>query len=219
MTTIIRTQVRNMPIGSRVLAREEGGQTPSLFGIRKGDSVQGIVREVRPASIGVELPGKGYGWAYGQGLDLSADEQPQDQYHEGSWVWAEVIGLDHGNECLALSIRSGRVYGVRQPPAPVFTYPFHLSLNELQRGRHLFASVQEVRETGLHVLAGDVPGWIDRKVANIPERETVADRYRVGQFIPVWVTGVNYEGGEFAAQTYPLSSPQLVTSNWEETIR
>lgn len=199
-------------------------QTPSLSGLCKGDFVQGFVREIRVASVNVRLMNGVSGWAHGSGLRLEGAQRPSDRYCEGDWISAEVAGLDYGNECATLSIRShlSHLHYYSRPSLPSVPITLRHSdsaLERLQRGDRLWVLVQEVRETGLHVLAGDVPGWIDRRVANIPEREAVADRYRIGQFIPIWVTGVNYEGGEFAAQTYPLSSPQPVTSNWQETIR
>ena len=210
--------------GSRVFGLGPQQRTTSLFGLQKGDSVQGSVCEVRTASVNVRLEGGSHGWAHGLGLGLDHGQQPCDRYREGDWVAVEVTGIDYGSECFTLSIYSHFPTShydprSRPPSVPITPRRSHSALERIQSGDQVWASVQEVRETGLHVLAGDVPGWIDRRVANIPERETVADRYRIGQFISVRVTGVNHVGGEFTAQTYPLSLSEPVTSNWEETIR
>lgn len=211
ITPTTRTQTYSTLLSPRRPVLDERWQATSFGGLRKGDSVQGLVREVRNTSVRVELMCGVCGWAHGRGLGLDDNQQPCDWYREGGWVTAKVTGLDHQNECVNLSIRSPQRHS--QWPTPIVTRPPDSPLLGLQRGSHLWAHVQEVKENGVRVVGGSASGWIDRRVADIPEGETVADRYQAGQLISVWVTGVNHVGGEFTAQVNPLSPRQLVTGN------
>ena len=219
ITAISPTPMRSVPIVPRVPMLDWRRQAALLFGLQKGASVQGFVREVRDSSVQVKLMSGVCGWAYGPGLGLDDDQQPCDWYREGDLVTAEVIGLDHGNECVTLSIRSPQRCSQRWWPAPIAIRPPDSPLDRLQRGSCLWANVQAVKKNGLRVVANGVPGWIDRRAAGISEGEFAANRYRVGQFISVWVTGVNHVGGEFTAQLHPLSSPQPVAGKWYGPIR
>lgn len=212
IAAITPTQMRSIPIFPRVPIFDERCLATPLFGLNKGDSLPGFVREVRDASVQVKLMSGIFGWAHGPGLGLEDDERPCDWYSEGDWVTAEVAGLDHGNACLTLSIRSPRPRS--QLMAPMATRFPDSPLDLLQRGSRLWASVREVRKTGLKVVADGVPGWIDREAAGTSEETVLADGYRPGQLIPVWVTGVNHAGGEFTAQLDPLSSPRPAAGNW-----
>ena len=219
ITPITRTQTYSTLLSPRVPVLDERWPAASFGGLRKGDSVQGLVREVRDTSVRVELMYGVCGWAHGRGLGLDDDQLPDDWYREGDRVTAEVTGLNHQNECVDLSIRSPQRRSQWQGLAPIATRLPDSPLDRLQCGSHLWAQVREVRETGVRVVGGSATGWIDRRVADIPEGETVADRYQAGQIISVWVTGVNYVGGEFTAQVNPLSPPQLLAGNWHEPIR
>ena len=101
-----RTQLRSTPISPQTSMLGERRPAASLFGLRKGDPVRGFVREVRSASVRVELMSMVCGWAHGPGLGLDDDQQPCDWYQEGDLVTAEVAGLDHGNGCVTLSIQT-----------------------------------------------------------------------------------------------------------------
>lgn len=214
-----RTQLRSTPISPRTSMLAARWPDASFFGLYKGRSVQGTICEVRDTSVRVELMYGVCGWAHDQGLNLDDDQQPCDRYREGDLVTAEVAGLDHQNECVTLSIQSSQRCSQWQHPTPMATRPHDSPLKGLQRGSHLWAQVQEVRETGVRVVGSGAPGWIDRPVAGIPEGETVANLYRAGQLISVWVTGVNHAVGEFTAQVHPLPSPPPVAGNWQEPIR
>ena len=198
-----------------------GARSPftSLFGMQKGSSALGSVSEVRTGSVRVRLANGEYGWAHGPGLGIDGDEQPQDRYREGDLVVAQVTGFDLGNECLTLSIRS-RLSNFHQRPAPEPLHPRHpdLQLNGVRRGSRLWARVQEVKKTGLRVIVGSAAGWIDYRVAGIPDGAGVADRYRTGQFVLVQVTGVNYAGGEFTAQIAPSWPQQRVVAGSHRAI-
>ena len=214
-----RTQARSTPISPRTPMLGTRWPDASFFGLYKGRSVQGTICKVRDTSVQVKLMGGICGWAHDQGLNLDDDQQPCDQYREGDLVTAEVTGLNHQNECVTLSIQSPQWRSQWQRPTPIATRPQDSPLKSLQRGSHLWAYVREVKETGVRVVGGSASGWIDRRVADIPEGEPVANRYRAGQLISVWVTGVNHDGGEFTAQVNPLPSPPSVAGNWQEPIR
>lgn len=106
ITPITRTRARSTPISPRTPALGAQWLVASLWGLYKGASVQGTICEVRDTSVQVELISGIYGWAYGTGLGLDHDQQPYDCYREGDWVTAEVTGIDQGNDCVALSIRT-----------------------------------------------------------------------------------------------------------------
>ena len=208
-----RIQLRNTPISPRTSMLAARWPAASLVSLHKGDSVQGFVSEVRDASVQVKLMSGIYGWADGPSLGLDDDQHPCDWYREGDWVTAEVTGLNHRNDCVTLSIRSPQ----RQWLTPIATRLPDSPLDRLQRGSRLLASVQAVEKNGLRVVADGAPGWIDRRSADIVGKSVLADKYRAGQLITVWVTGVNHDGGEFHAQVNPLPSPSA-TSKWHELL-
>lgn len=214
IAAITPTQMRSIPIVPRVPMLGERCLATPLFGLHKGDSVQGFVREVRDASVQVKLTIGVCGWAHGPGLGLDGDERPCDWYREGDWVTAEVAGLDHGNACLTLSIRSPQRRSQWRRPTVMATPPPDSPLDRLQRGSCLWANVQAVEKNGLRVLAAGVPGWIDRRVGGVSGKNVLTGGHQPGQFVLVWVTGVNHVGGEFTAQLHPLSSPRPVAGNW-----
>ena len=212
-----RTQARSTPLSPRVPVLGERQPTASLFGLRKGDPVRGFVREVRNASVRIELMSGVCGWAHGQGLNLDGDQQPCDWYQAGDLVTAEVAGLDIGSKCVTLSIRTRLCRSHWQWQAPTTARPPHSPLDRLHRGSRVWAIVQAVEKNGLRVVADSAPGWIDRRSANLAGKSVFADKYRAGQLITVWVTGVNHDGGEFHAQVNPLPSPPMA-GNWGELL-
>ena len=208
-----RTQARSTPLSPPTSMLAARWPAASLVSLHKGDSVQGFVSEVRDTSVQVKLMSGIYGWAHGPGLGLDDGQQPCDRYREGNWVTAEVTGLNHRNECVTLSIRSPQ----QQWSTPIATRLPDSPLDRLQRGSCLLASVQAVEKNGLRVVAGGAPGWVDHRAANISGKSVLADKYRAGQLITVWVTGVNHDGGEFHAQVNPLPSPPMA-GNWGELL-
>ena len=101
-----RTKARSTPISPRTSMLAARWPAASLVSLHKGDSVQGFVSEVRDTSVQVKLMSRIYGWAHGPGLGLDDDQPLSDCYREGDFVTAEVAGIDHGNECVTLSIQT-----------------------------------------------------------------------------------------------------------------